>query len=132
MPAAYVDLQTFQLEYPSSAMREQFLEAYAPTAVETGHAQAAIDALNDYAPTNTRPALLLERAQTSSRSVRRAFSMRHVESQNGNAPNSHGNRVISSANAIASAAAGIRPGTILVALIAWIHGPMAHLWMPQI
>jgi soluble lytic murein transglycosylase len=63
MPAAYVDLQTIQLEYPSSAMREQFLEAFAPTAVETGHAQAAIDALNDYAPTSTRPALLLERAQ---------------------------------------------------------------------
>ena len=63
MPAAYADLQTFQKEYPSSAMREQFLEAFAPTAVETGHAQAAIEALNDYAPTHTRPALLLERAQ---------------------------------------------------------------------
>ena len=63
MPDAYADLQTFQKDYPSSAMREQFLEAYAPTAVETGHAQAAIEALNDYAPTNTRPALLLERAQ---------------------------------------------------------------------
>lgn len=63
MPAAYADLQAFQKEYPNSAMREQFLEAFAPTAVETGHAQAAIDALNDYAPTNTRPALLLERAQ---------------------------------------------------------------------
>ena len=63
MPGAYADLQAFQKEYPSSAMREQFLEAFAPTAVETGHAQAAIEALNDYAPTNTRPALLLERAQ---------------------------------------------------------------------
>lgn len=63
MPAAYADLQAFQKEYPNSAMREQFLEAFAPTAVETGHAQAAIEALNEYAPTNTRPALLLERAQ---------------------------------------------------------------------
>ncbi len=63
MAEAYADLLTFQKEYPNSAMREQFLEAFAPTALETSHAQAAIDALNDYAPTNTRPALLLERAQ---------------------------------------------------------------------
>ena len=47
----------------ASAMREQFLEAYAPTALDTGHAKEAIEALNAYAPTNTRPALLLERAQ---------------------------------------------------------------------
>ena len=63
MAGAFADLQTFQQEYPNSAMREQFLEAYAPTALDTGHAQEAIEALNAYAPTNTRPALLLERAQ---------------------------------------------------------------------
>src|SRR4029077_3122621 len=45
-------------------MREQFLEAYAPTARDAGHAQDAIEALNAYAPTNTRPVLLLERAQS--------------------------------------------------------------------
>ena len=63
LAGAFADLQTFQQEYPSSAMREQFLEAYAPTALDTGHAKEAIEALNAYAPTNTRPALLLERAQ---------------------------------------------------------------------
>ena len=63
LPGAFADLQTFQQDFPSSAMREQFLEAYAPTALDTGHAKEAIEALNAYAPTNTRPALLLERAQ---------------------------------------------------------------------
>ena len=63
MAGAFADLQTFQQEYPNSAMREQFLEAYAPTARDTGHAQEAIEALNAYPPTNTRPVLLLERAQ---------------------------------------------------------------------
>jgi soluble lytic murein transglycosylase len=63
MAGAFADLETFGQEYPNSAMREQFLEAYAPTARETGHAEDAIGALNAYAPTNTRPVLLLERAQ---------------------------------------------------------------------
>ena len=63
MTAAFAELQTFQQEYPNSAMREQFLEAFAPTARDTGHAQEAIEALNAYLPTNTRPVLLLERAQ---------------------------------------------------------------------
>lgn len=63
MTAAFADLQTFQQEYPNSAMREQFLEAYAPTALETGHAREAIEALNAYPPANIRPVLLLERAQ---------------------------------------------------------------------
>ena len=63
MAGAFADLRTFQQEYPNSAMREQFLEAYAPTARDTGHAQEAIEALNAYPPTNTRPVLLLERAQ---------------------------------------------------------------------
>src|ERR1700730_14118162 len=63
MAGAFADLRTFQQEYPNSAMREQFLEAYAPTARDTGHAQEAIDALNAYPPANTRPVLLLERAQ---------------------------------------------------------------------
>jgi soluble lytic murein transglycosylase len=63
MAGAFADLRTFQQEYPNSAMREQFLEAYAPTARDTGHAQEAIEALNAYPPANTRPVLLLERAQ---------------------------------------------------------------------
>ncbi len=64
MAGAFAELQTFQQEFPSSAMREQFLEAFAPTARDAGHAQDAIEALNAYAPTNTRPVLLLERAQS--------------------------------------------------------------------
>jgi soluble lytic murein transglycosylase len=59
---AYVDLQTIQHDYPNTAIREQFLEIFAPTAVETGHAAEAIDALSAYSATGTRPALLLERA----------------------------------------------------------------------
>jgi len=59
---AYADLQTIEREYPNTAMKEQLLEALAPTAVETGHAQEAIDALNAYSATNSKPALLLERA----------------------------------------------------------------------
>ena len=63
MPGAYADLQALQQEYPNTAMREQFLESYAPTAVELGHAAEAIEVLNSYQATNTKPALLLERAQ---------------------------------------------------------------------
>jgi soluble lytic murein transglycosylase len=59
---AYIDLQTIQHDYPDTAMKEQFLESYAPTAVELGHAQDAIDALNAYPATAAKPALLLERA----------------------------------------------------------------------
>jgi soluble lytic murein transglycosylase len=59
---AYIDFQTIEREYPNTAMREQLLEALAPTAVETGHAQEAIDALNAYSVTSSKPALLLERA----------------------------------------------------------------------
>ncbi|GAC1702363.1 MAG: tetratricopeptide repeat protein [Candidatus Acidiferrum sp.] len=60
---AYADLLTIQRECPDFAMKEQFLELFAPTAVETGHPQEAIDALTSYAPTAAKPALLLERAQ---------------------------------------------------------------------
>jgi soluble lytic murein transglycosylase len=60
---AFTDLQGVEKDYPNTALREQFLEAFAPVAVETGHAQAAIDALDAYSPTPNKPALLLERAQ---------------------------------------------------------------------
>jgi soluble lytic murein transglycosylase len=59
---AYSDLQIIQREYPNSAMREQFLESYASYAVELGRPQEAIDALNAYAPTSTKPTLLLSLA----------------------------------------------------------------------
>jgi soluble lytic murein transglycosylase len=60
---AFTALQAIERDYPNTAMKEQFLEALAPTAIDTGHAQAAIDALDAYSATSTKPALLLERAQ---------------------------------------------------------------------
>jgi soluble lytic murein transglycosylase len=60
---AFKDLQTIDQDYPDTAIKEQFLESYAPTADELGHPQDAIAALNAYSATVTRPALLLERAQ---------------------------------------------------------------------
>lgn len=60
---AYRDLETFEHEYPNSAMKEQLLETLAPIAVELGRPQEAIDALNSYAATASKPTLLLDRAQ---------------------------------------------------------------------
>jgi len=59
---AYTDLVAFQRDYPNTALREQFLDSFASAAVENGHTQEAIDALNAYAPTNSKPSLLLDRA----------------------------------------------------------------------
>jgi peptidoglycan lytic transglycosylase len=59
---AYIDLQTILHDYPGTAIKEQFLESFAPTAVELGHPQDAIDALNAYPSVSTKPTLLLERA----------------------------------------------------------------------
>jgi soluble lytic murein transglycosylase len=59
---AYRDLQTIEREYPNSAMKEQLLETLAPMAVELGRPQEAIDALNSYTSTSSKPTLLLERA----------------------------------------------------------------------
>jgi peptidoglycan lytic transglycosylase len=60
---AFAELQTIQTEYPNTAIKEQFLEAYAPSAMEAGKPQAAIDVLEAYAGTTAKPALLLLRAQ---------------------------------------------------------------------
>ena len=60
---AFVDLQAIEKNYPNVVFREQFLEAYAPAADEAGRSQDAIEALNGYTGTATKPALLLERAQ---------------------------------------------------------------------
>jgi len=59
---AYKVLQTIQRDYPNTAMREQLLEALAPTAVQLGHSQEAIDALDAYSATASKPTLLYERA----------------------------------------------------------------------
>ncbi len=60
---ALADLEMVQHDYPNTAMKEQLLQSLAPLATELGRAQEAIDALNSYPATGTRPALLLERAQ---------------------------------------------------------------------
>ena len=60
---AYKVLQTLQHDYPNTALREQALQSFAPAAVQTGHAQEAIDALNAYAGTSSKPELLIERAR---------------------------------------------------------------------
>jgi soluble lytic murein transglycosylase len=60
---AYKVLQSIQHDYPNTAMREPLLEAFAPVAVQQGHAQEAIDALNAYTATVTKSTLLLERAR---------------------------------------------------------------------
>jgi soluble lytic murein transglycosylase len=60
---AFAALQKLQNDYPNTAMKEQFLEAFAPAAMESGHPQAAIEAFNSYPATSVKPALLLERAQ---------------------------------------------------------------------
>jgi soluble lytic murein transglycosylase len=59
---AYKVLQTIQRDYPNTAMREPFLEAFAPTAVQLGHAQEAIEALDAYSATSSKSTLLYERA----------------------------------------------------------------------
>jgi soluble lytic murein transglycosylase len=59
---AYIDLQTLLHDYPNTAIKETFLEVFSPTAMQLGHAQASIDALNAYSGTASKPVLLLERA----------------------------------------------------------------------
>jgi soluble lytic murein transglycosylase len=58
---AYKALQTILHDYPNTAMREQVLEAFAPTAVLLGHAQEVIDALEAYPGTGSKSTLLYER-----------------------------------------------------------------------
>src|SRR4051794_9807728 len=60
---AFTALQTIQRDYPNTAMREQFLEALTPVAIDTDHAQMAIEALDAYSATTAKPTLLLLRAQ---------------------------------------------------------------------
>src|SRR5262249_13532220 len=45
----------------NTAMKEQLVDSLAQVAITTGHPQSAIDALNSYTGTGTRPPLLLDR-----------------------------------------------------------------------
>jgi soluble lytic murein transglycosylase len=60
---AFTALQAIGHDYPNTAMKELFLEAFAPAAIEAGHAQAAVEALEAYPATSVHTALLLLRAQ---------------------------------------------------------------------
>ena len=51
--------------YPSTAIKEQALEAYVPTTVELGHPQDGLDALAAYPVTSSKLALLLVRARAN-------------------------------------------------------------------
>jgi soluble lytic murein transglycosylase len=60
---ALANLETIQREHPGTAIKEQFLEALGPTAIEAGQPQLAVDALDAYPSTPSKPALLLLRAE---------------------------------------------------------------------
>jgi soluble lytic murein transglycosylase len=60
---AFAELQKIQTDYPNTGIKEQFLEAYALSAMEAGKPQAAIEVLDAYSGTTAKPALLLLRAQ---------------------------------------------------------------------
>ena len=60
---AVQEFEALLADYSNTAIKEQILEAYAPTAVEIGHPQAALDALANYPATSTKPPLLLDRAR---------------------------------------------------------------------
>jgi soluble lytic murein transglycosylase len=59
---ALADLNAIQRDYPNTAIKEQVVDALAVTANEAGRPQDAIDALNSYSGTSTKPTLLLDRA----------------------------------------------------------------------
>jgi len=60
---AFAALQVIARDYPNTGIKEQFLEALAPAAIEAGHPQVAVEALETYPATSVHPALLLLRAQ---------------------------------------------------------------------
>ncbi len=72
---ALADLNVLHRDYPNTAIKEQVLDALAITATETGHAADAIEALNSYSGTISKPGLLLDRArayQSAGQTVRAA------------------------------------------------------------
>jgi soluble lytic murein transglycosylase len=56
------DFATILKDFPSTAIKEQILEAYVPTTIDLGHPQDGLDALAAYPATSSKPALLLARA----------------------------------------------------------------------
>jgi soluble lytic murein transglycosylase len=60
---AFAALQVIARDYPNTGIKEQFLEALAPAAIDAGHPQVAVEVLETYPATSVHPALLLLRAQ---------------------------------------------------------------------
>jgi soluble lytic murein transglycosylase len=60
---ALASIEVMQREHPASAMREQVLDVLVPAAIEAGKPQLAVEALEAYPPTSSKPPLLLLRAQ---------------------------------------------------------------------
>jgi soluble lytic murein transglycosylase len=72
---ALAELQALLRDYPSTAIKEQVLDALAACALESGHPQDAVEALAAYSAAATKPALLLDRAhayQAAGQTVRAA------------------------------------------------------------
>jgi len=63
-PAA-LDFATLLRDYPNTALKEQLLEAYVPTTVSIGRPQEGLEALAGYAPSSSKPALLITRARAN-------------------------------------------------------------------
>jgi soluble lytic murein transglycosylase len=60
---ALANLETILREQPGTAMKEPILEALAPAAIEAGKPQLAVEALEAYPPSSSKPSLLLLRAE---------------------------------------------------------------------
>ncbi len=60
---ALEELRAIQRDYPSTAMREQLLDALATTATDLGKPLEALAALDAYSVTASKPELLLDRAR---------------------------------------------------------------------
>jgi soluble lytic murein transglycosylase len=59
---ALADFNALGRDYPSTAIKEQLVDALTATAIEAGHPSDAVEALNSYSGTASKPALLLDRA----------------------------------------------------------------------
>jgi len=78
---ALADLNVLHRDFPNTAINEQVIDLLAVTATETGHAQDAIEALESYSGTGTKPALLLDRAhayQSAGQTARAAMGYQTI------------------------------------------------------
>ena len=61
--ASAQDFVVLLRDYPNSVIKDQILEAYVPVAIAIGRPQEALDALDAYPATTSKPTLLLARAR---------------------------------------------------------------------